>query len=157
LGGKIARYISQVENDVPGAKLELTGHEETEKPEPKPGQSKSKPVKPPRNRRPVGRARKTEPANASNPLNVNETEAAQEENPSQEQSKSVKVDQTAIPPANGVGLAAEDSVPISPVGFISPISSIVPPDPADSWAKDQKSATSAIDMAANGVILELHH
>jgi hypothetical protein len=145
LGGKIARYISQVENDVPGAKLELTGHEETEKPEPKPGQSKSKPVKPPRNRRPVGRARKTEPANASNPLNVNEIEAAQEEKPSQEQSKSVKVDQTAILPATAVG-AAQDPVPLSPIGPVSPMSP-TPPENLALFVVDPLSPTVGLANA----------
>ena len=74
LGRKPAKYIIQVENDAPGAKLELTGDEKVEKPEPEPGQGESKSVKPARKRRTVQRAGKTKPGKLANPLKANDIE-----------------------------------------------------------------------------------
>ena len=83
LGAKIAKYIIQVENDVPGAKLDLTGDEQTEKHE-------RKPVKPTRKRR----ARKTRMEKANKPLEENEIDATNEDQSSPTESDSVKVNPT---------------------------------------------------------------
>ncbi len=134
-GQKLAKYIIQVENDVPGAKLELPD-EVLKKSKGSREESKPKPVKAVKAKRTVVEAVKTDPETAAKPLEDNEIAGAQEEQCSQAQSKSVKVGQTGLAPAGSAELEAEtnpakappkeDSAAIIPIGPIGPISPISP-------------------------------
>ncbi len=144
-GGKIKPKIRlTVENDVPGAKLELPD-DVLKKAKGSREESKPKPVKAVKAKRTVADARKSKPANVAKPLDENEIAGAKEAQSSQAQSKSVKVGQTSLVPAAdegpavaeamagklGSGLGAgteagktapsEDSGAKSPIGPIGPI------------------------------------
>jgi hypothetical protein len=76
MGDKIAKYIIKVENDVPGAKLEIT--KEDLKREKRPS-SRAKPAKPAGKRRTAKPARKTRVRKAAKPLQENELEPEMED------------------------------------------------------------------------------
>src|SRR5271157_5070830 len=90
-GRKLAKYVVALENDVPGAKLEIT---EEDLKKAKRGRVEPKPVKPARKERTVQQARKTRAKKVSKPLQEKEMEDGKEQESSQDQSKSVKVGQT---------------------------------------------------------------
>jgi hypothetical protein len=119
LGRKLAKYIVAVENDVPDAKLEIS---EEDLKKAKRGQGGSKPTQ---ERRTVQPARKTKPDNEPKPLEENEMDGAEEQQPSACPSESVKVSQS-------------DSAPISPIIPMLPMPPIPPPeDFARSLSPDQ--------------------
>jgi hypothetical protein len=105
-GRKIAQFILAVKNDrEPESDLLPTDKFAHEEASPEEAES----VKPPRKRRTVKPAGKTKPKKAANPLEENEMECEKKEESSQDQSKSIKVNQS-------------DLSPISPILPISPIS-----------------------------------
>ena len=93
MGRKLAKYIVSVENDVPGAKLEIT-EEDLEKTK----RGKGTPAKP-------AKARKTNGKKANKPLPENEMDENEEEETSPGQSESVK----ACLPA--MAIAAKEGLP----------------------------------------------
>jgi hypothetical protein len=103
LGRKLAKYIVAVENDVPGAKLEIT--DEALK-NAKRGREESKSVKPTRKRRTVQRAGKTKPDNLAKPLQENEIGSPRRSRCGKGGSNPVKVNQTdlAQPSDEGLGV-----------------------------------------------------
>ena len=112
LGKKIAKYIVQIENDVPGAELELTGDE---KPDPKivPPPPKKRTVKPTRRRRPpqskkrkATRTRQPRVARVDKVLKEKEMENEKGRGKSPGRSKPVKPGQTdlAEPDEDGLGV-----------------------------------------------------
>ncbi len=139
-GQKLAKYIIQVENDVPGAKLELPD-EVLKKSKGSREESKPKPVKAVKAKQPVADATKTKPANVAKPLDDNEIAGAKEEQCSQVQSKSVKVGQTDL----SAETPAERSVPPSPILPVSPLSPV--PLQENSEATELQRMT---DLAAKG-------
>jgi hypothetical protein len=98
LGRKIAKYIIQVENDIPGAKLELTNDEKN-------GKIAPNSVKPAPKKRTAKRARKTEATKMIKPLEENEMQGDEEAESSQDESSQVKPGQTDLeqPKEGGVG------------------------------------------------------
>jgi hypothetical protein len=81
LGRKLAKYVVAVENDMPGAKLEVTDEDLRRA---KQGRGKSKPVKP-------ASAGKSQQAEVNKKLEENEMEGWKEAETSSCQSESVKV------------------------------------------------------------------
>lgn len=102
LGRKLAQYVVALENDVPGADLDLTGDE---KPDPKlvPPPRKKRTVQP-TIRRTVRRARKSRPRYVRKPLRKNKIKRHANRESNLEQSDPVKVSQTKLPQANDKGL-----------------------------------------------------
>ena len=127
LGRKLARYIVAVENDVPGAKLEITD-EDLKKA--KQGRSKLKCVKPTRKEQTVQRARKTRARKVANPLEENEIGSPRRSRCGEGGSNPVKVNQT-------------DLAPISPTCPTRPICPTCLTSPEeDSGAGDLQRGTS---------------
>jgi hypothetical protein len=102
MGTKIAEYIMAVQRGKLDAQLDLLPTDKYENEEPAVKEAES--VKPTPKCRTAQRARKTEPDNAAKPLQENEIAGAKEGEFSQDQSKSVKVNQTDLAPADDEGL-----------------------------------------------------
>jgi len=110
-GRKIAQYVLAVQRGNLDADLDILPTDQFEIQEA--AGKKEKPVKPPRKRRTAQQAGKTRAQKASNPLEEKEMEGEKKEESSQDQSKSIKVNQS-------------DLAPISPICPIVPISPISP-------------------------------
>jgi hypothetical protein len=122
IGRKIAKYILAVRNDRP-AELEILPSDKFEEPEPEPKEPES--VKPAQKRQTVKQARKTRPKKAANPLDKKEIEGEKQEESSQDQSKSIKVNQSDLAQPDGSGS-------IGPIGPIPPIGPIFPKEDSES-------------------------
>jgi hypothetical protein len=134
-GKKIAQFILAVKNDrEPESDLLPTDKFAHEKASPK----EAKPVKPARKRRTAKQARKTRAKKAANPLEEKEMEGEKKEESSQDQSKSIKVNQSDLAQPDGSGS-------IGPIGPIPPITPISPEE--DSDARELQRVT---DLAQNG-------
>jgi hypothetical protein len=121
IGRKIAKYILAVGNDRP-AELEILPTDKFEEPEQEPKEPES--VKPTRRERTVKRAGKTWAKKVAKPLEKKEMDGGEEQQSSENQSKSIKVNQSDLPPVVAEVASKEDSAAISPIPPIVPISPI---------------------------------
>jgi hypothetical protein len=130
-GRKIAQYVLAVQRGNLDADLDILPTDQFEIQEA--AGKKEKPVKPPRKRRTAQQAGKTRAQKASNPLEEKEMEGEKTEESSQDQSKSIKVNQSdlAQPTVEAKTTSQENSVPPNPISPLSPISHIAPPENSD--------------------------
>ena len=149
-GRRIAKFILAVQNDRPAEGLLPTDKFAYEEPSPE----EAKPTKPTRKERPVKQAGKTRARKVSNSLNTNDIGDKEESKISPVQSKSVKVNQSNLAPADDGELGAESGTdeskksPENGSSFLCPSSPTSPtrpprpPSPADdSGTRELKRVT----------------